>query len=349
MDCFNRFKRKMELNGGNLRAENIMNSRKLISAVFEDDPSFMLGVYRWELGRKTYEDQTPIKIRMYERAYSNANGWTTKFQTMYDTEILEGDVIYDSVHDFYLICTEVFCINETVWQGKFTQCNWILKWQNHKTGYIYEYPCYVINSTQYNSGEKNNAVITWGSTQHQVTITADENTIPIKTPQRFFLDRDMENPVSYIVSQNDTTHKYYSKKGLVRITLLQCATNNNTDRPDLGVCDYVSIEELSSGIINEDNVGIRISYDTKTIKSGGDMQKFKARFYNDMGNIVDDVHLNWNVICNFKDEMIIEIQDNIILIGVDNDDYVDEEFKVECSDDTGRFRSSILLKVESLL
>ncbi len=350
MDCLDRFNRKMQLSGGTLRSENIKNSRELLKATFEDDASFALGIYMWELDRTTYEDQTPIKVRLYGRAFSAAQGWTEKFQTLMDTKIEVGDIIYDSEENRYLICTEVFNIDDIHYQGKFTLCNWMLKWQDRETGRIFEYPCHEINSTQYNSGEKANNVFTRGSSQHQITLPMDKYTVELSTPQRFFLDKATKNPTSFIVSQNDTTSWLAGNKGLVKVTVIECTTDNDKDRPDLGICDYVDINSLKKETESIGTVKAIIMYDTRIIKSGGDSQKFIGKFFDEKGNdITDKTDFIWEVVCDFKDELEIKQFGNCIRIGIDNDEFVDEEFRLTLSDSTGQYSASAIIQIESLL
>lgn len=349
MKCLDKFNKKMKLSGESLRNENIKNSRELLQETFADDASLALGIYMWELGLKSYDDKESIKIRLYKRSFSNANGVTIKFQTLIDTPIIVGDIIYDSVSGEYLICTESFNIDSIHWQGKFTLCNWMLKWQN-KNGDILEYPCHDINSTQYNSGEQSNKQFTIGSSQHMITLPCDENTVSLSSPQRFFLDKNMENPTSFMVTQNDTTSYNYGKKGLVKVTLFECANNSATDRIDLGICDYKTKEMIKTD--NSNNVFISksvISYDTKVIKSGGDSQLFIGKFFDDNGNEVTDIIPKWEVVCDFKDYLEIDISGNQIVIGIDNDDYVDEELKLILSDIKGNYSSTLIIKIESLL
>ena len=349
MKCLDKFNKKMILSGGSLRNENIKNSQELLRETFTDDASLALGIYLWELGLKSYDDRESLKIRLYKRSFSNANGVSVKFQTLIDTPIIVGDIIYDSTANEYLICTESFNIDDIHWQGKFTLCNWILKWQN-KYGDILEYPCHDINSTQYNSGEHSNRQFTIGSSQHMITLPCDENTVVISSPQRFFLDKNIENPTSFIVTQNDTTSYNYGRKGLVKVTLIECANNNATDRIDLGVCDYIDKEMIKTD--NANNVFVSksvISYDTTIIKSGGDIQTFTAKFFDNYGNEVAKIVPKWDIICDFKNILEIKESDNQIYIGIDNDDYVDEEFKLILSDNNGNYSSTLIIKIESLL
>lgn len=349
MRALDRFNQKMRLNGGSLRNENIRNSRELLNETFRDDASYRLGIYFWELGAKDYAGKEALEIRIFKRTYSSANGVTMKFQTLFDSPISVGDIVYDSGADEYLICTESFNIDDVHWQGKFTLCNWILKWQN-KNGDILEYPCYDTNATQYNSGEQSNKQFTIGSSQHLVILPYDENTVVLKSPQRFFLDRDPEHPTCYIVTQNDTTSYNFGKKGIVRVTLFETPHNPNTDRIDLGICDYIDkdafVTNNAGGSLIAKSV---ISYDTTVIKSGGSSQTFTGRFFDVDGNEVTGIEARWNIICPFSNALQAEESGNQLIIGIDNDDYVDEEFKIELSDSEGNYYSSLLVQVGSLL
>lgn len=351
MNCLDKFNRKMSLSGGSMRNERIRNSRELLNETFADDASFTHGVYMWEHGLDDYSVKEPLKIRFYNRRYSAANGVVVKFQTLIDNPIQVGDIVYSSLSDEYLICTESFNIDNIHWQGKVTLCNWILKWQNNK-GDILEYPCFDINATQYNSGEMSNKWFTVGSSQHLLMLPYDENTIVLKSPQRFFLDRDMTNPTSFVVTQNDNTSMHYGKKGIVRLTVFECATNNDTDRFDLGICDYIDKDDLKNDNGNDnDKRDIRsiISYDTTVVKSGGDYQSFIGRFFDDRDIELTDVVSKWEIVCDFKDVLDTNVDGNKITIGIDNDAYIDEEFKLILTDEHGNHPSSILVRVESLL
>lgn len=349
MRCLDRFNRKMALSGSSIRNETIKNSQELLKETFADDPSFTSGIYFWQPSTRSYADPNELPIRLYGRSFSNANGAVVKFQTLIDNPIVVGDMLYDSNDDEYLLCTESFNVDGVHWKGKFSICNWILKWQN-KYGDILEYPCVDINSTQYNSGEQASAKMTIGSSQHMATLPYDENTIAIKSPQRFFLDRDTETPTSFIVTQNDNTSMFFGKKGLIKITMLECERNNDTDRPDLGICDYFEKDELKTNNADKNKV-IKsvISYKTTTIKSGGSKQKFVGTFVNENGEEINGVSTNWEIICDFADSLIVNEEGSSLTIGVDDDSLIDEEFKLVLSDESGNYKSSIIIQIGSLL
>lgn len=349
MECLERFNKRMKRCGDTLRDENIYNNKMLLQETFHDDGSLSKGIYFWELGKnqkEDYQNDSPIAIRLYKRTYSAANGYTVKFQTEHNTQIIVGDMIFDFIHDEFYICTESFDIDTIHYQGKFTLCNWILKWQN-KFGEIFEYPCYDINSTQYNSGETEKAQYTIGTSQHMIMLPCDENTIVLDTPKRFFLDKNKESPTAYIVTQNDNT-SYNIGKGIVRITVAQYARDDKKDNLKLGICDYIDIDNQD---ISNNQLTIRsvISYETTTIKSGGDSQLFVGKFYNSDGNEITNIVPKWTIICSFLNILEVEESGNEILIGVDAEEYVDEEIKLAFSDEFSNYSSTVIIKIDSLL
>jgi hypothetical protein len=353
MLCLDRFNKRMSYSGGSLRNEYIFNTRKLLDETFADDPSYAFGIYFWRLGLKEYQNETTIGIRLYSRTYSAANGVTVKFQTLCSTPVSVGDIIYNSNENEYLICTEAFNIDNIHYKGKFTLCNWILKWQK-KDGTILEYPCYDMNSTQYNSGEQSNRNFTIGSSQHMITLPCDENTVELSTPQRFYLDKATINPTSFIVTQNDTTSHNYGKKGLVKLTVYESQNNSKTDRPDLGICDYIDInvaDAIKSNCRCKASRAV-IEHSTDIIKSGGDSQIFIGKFYDDKGNEVAAIAPHWTIVCDFSEKLQVEEFDNCLSIGIDDDSYIDEEFKLICSDgnkESDMLSCTLIIKIESLL
>ena len=368
MRCLDRFNKRMNISGSSLREEYIFNTKELLKETFADDPSFTFGLYFWRLGLKEYTHENPIGIRLYSRTYSAAQGVTVKFQSLCDTPIVVGDIIYDKKQGEYLICTEAFDIDGIHYKGKFTLCNWILKWQK-KDGTILEYPCYDINSTQYNSGEQYNRNFSIGSSQHMITLPCDENTVELSTPQRFYLDKAVTNPTTFIVTQNDTTSYNYGKKGLVKVTVMEHPNNPETDRPDLGICDYIDMsnqnttettifesvnKDATENIVETSDRVLKaeIGYDTTIIKSGGDSQMFIGKFYDEKDNEVQGVIPHWTIVCDFSNKLIVKEFDNGLSIGIDDDSCIDEEFKLILSDDNKNYNttpSSLLIKIESLL
>lgn len=349
MECLKRFHKRMKRCGGTLREEKIFNSKMLLQETFHDDASLSEGIYFWKLGKnqkEDYEKESPIAIRLYKRTYSAANGYTVKFQTEYHTKILVGDMIYDTVHNEFYLCTESFDIDTIHYKGKLTLCNWILKWQD-TTGKILEYPCYDVNATQYNSGETAKGKYTVGTAQHMLKLPCDENTLVLDTPKRFFLDKNKVNPTTYIITQNDNT-SYNIGKGIVVITVTQYARDDKKDNIELGICDYISIDNQNISV-NPSVMRSVITYETTIIKSGGDAQLFLGKFYDENGKERTDILPKWTILCDFLNILEIKESDNEIWIGIDKEEYIDEEIKLVFSDRFGNYSSTVIIKIDSLL
>ncbi len=349
MECLKRFNNRMKRYGGTLRNEKVFNSKMLLHETFHDDASLAKGIYFWELGRNKksdYENDSPIAIRLYKRTYSAANGYTVKFQTEYNTQVIVGDMLFDVIHNEFYICTESFDVDTIHYQGKLTLCNWMLKWQN-KSGKILEYPCYDINSTQYNSGETAKGKYTVGTAQHMLKLPCDDNTIVLDSPKRFFLDKNKINPTVYIVTQNDNT-SYNIGKGIVVITVAQYARDDKKDNIELGICDYIDVDNQD---MSTDQSVMRsvIDYETTIIKSGGDSQLFIGKFYDEHGKEMIDIVPKWTIICDFLNDLEVEESGNEIRIGIDNEEYIDEEIKLVFSDEFSNYSSAIIIKIDSLL
>ena len=228
-------KQRMTLSGETVRVEKINDGRLLMSEQLITDPSYQ-EFDIWEFGVAS-DDFVKQPLKLYDRKYSSANGFTAKYETLWNKFIPIGTVLYDSKYDEYYICVESFDKDEILNNGKIVRCNGWLKWQN-ETGKIYEYPVFDINSTQYNSGVDGNKIMTLGSTQHMLSITADDNTIPLRHDKRFFIDRNKVEPTVFKLTQNDTTALNYDK-GVIRLTVTEDQYNPDADSIENWLCDYI--------------------------------------------------------------------------------------------------------------
>jgi hypothetical protein len=184
-----------------------------------------------------------------------------------------------------------------------------------------------------------------------ITLPSDENTIALNTPQRFYLDKNMDSPTSFIVTQNDTTSHNYGKKGLVKLTVYEYPNNTDADRPDLGICDYIDVVTKKDIYCCGVSKAV-IEHSTAIIKSGGDSQIFIGKFYDKNGNEVTDIVPHWTIICEFSSKLQVREFDNCLSIGIDDDSYIDEEFKIVCSganNESGVLSDALIIKVDSLL
>lgn len=346
MEGLNKMRNRMTYIGKNLRSSHTNNSRALFEDTFTEDPSYRENVYRWSLGKKPgdYTEEDLIPMRVDSRRYSEANGWTVKFHTKMADPIATGDIIYVTDTNEYLICTENYNIDNIKWSGKFTLCNWMLKWQD-STGAILEYPCYVFNATQYNSGERATKLYTVGTSQYICKLPYDNNTVRLKTPQRFFMDKDVVNPSVFIVTQNDNTSYNFGDRGMIRITVFEDVIQDD-DRVDLGICNYREPDTIDTEIGELKSV---IDYTTKILKSGGTAKTFTAKFLDENGAELPNIVPKWTIVGIPKEVLEVKESGNKITLRIDNDDYVDESFKLVLTDEHNQYPSEVIITIDSII
>ena len=212
---------------------------------------------------ETYENfltGETIDLNINRQTKSEVSGYQKEFTSLITAPVQHGDTFYNKDEGLYWICTEVMCKSGLYYDGKLTRCNNILKWQDENK-HIFEYPVFDINSTQYNSGEFGDKTMTLGSSQHLLTVVADENTIALNHGHRFFWDRNTVDPTVFKLTQNDTTAMNYDK-GLIKITVTEDQYNPKTDSIENWLCDYFKVSTVT--ITYSGNPTIRVG-GTKTL------------------------------------------------------------------------------------
>ena len=307
---------RMKLNGNSICQSKINDAKILMKNQLETDPSYNEYFVIWEHDVNA-EDFVEQPIKLYNRKYSSANGYTVQFETLIDKAIPIGTVLYDTDEQIYYLCTESFNKDKILNNGKLTRCNNFLKWQD-SSGKIFEYPVFDINSTQYNSGVQGDKVMTLGSTQHMLTITADENTIALDHDKRFFNDRNTKSPTVFKLTQNDTTALNYDK-GLLHITITEDEYDPKTDSIENWLCDYIKPNSPTP---------IEIIYTGKpVIRIGGSAKTFTANTAEDVAWAIDD---------NFNGTVSVVSNGNTCKVKCAfNEDIVNQTFTLSCTDEGG--------------
>ncbi len=212
---------------------------------------------------ETYENfltGETIDLNINRQTKSEVSGYQKEFTSLITAPVQHGDTFYNEDEGLYWICTEVMCKSGLYYDGKLTRCNNILKWQDENK-HIFEYPVFDINSTQYNSGEFGDKTMTLGSSQHLLTVVADENTIALNHGHRFFWDRNTVDPTVFKLTQNDTTAVNYDR-GIVKLTVTEDQYNPKTDSIENWLCDYFKVSTVT--ITYSCNPTIRVG-GTKTL------------------------------------------------------------------------------------
>ena len=212
---------------------------------------------------ETYENfltGETIDLNINRQTKSEVSGYQKEFTSLITAPVQHGDTFYNEDEGLYWICTEVMCKSGLYYDGKLTRCNNILKWQDENK-HIFEYPVFDVNSTQYNSGEFGDKTMTLGSSQHLLSIVADENTIALNHGHRFFWDRNTVDPTVFKLTQNDTTAVNYDR-GIVKLTVTEDQYNPKTDSIENWLCDYFKVSTVT--ITYSGNPTIRVG-GTKTL------------------------------------------------------------------------------------
>lgn len=320
-------KERIKQSGTSLYDEQIKDAQNILADGFTDDVSCAKHIFFWIAGENPQKGNH-VYIKFYDRKYSSANGNMKSFLTHNNDKIEVGDYIYDEEENTYWICTESFHVDNIHYEGKFTQCNWYLRWQR-PDGTILEYPCLDLNSTQYNSGESGNSTLKLGSAQHMEKVQANSDTISLASPQRFYVSRD--NSIPYVITQNDTTASNYGK-GICNITVTQDVRREDKDRPDLGICDYIDPSSPLPPTPSEPDETTDL---TATISGRKELIVGYNRIYtvlltNKEKDEIDwdDTLYTWNVISDFTVKQRI-IGNKISLMVID-DNCIGSSFLLQC-------------------
>ena len=134
---------------------------------------------------------------------------TDESHTKLTIETIENDDRFEigdyvTLSDGIYLCIHSFIFHDLYCRGIFQKCNMNIYWLN-ESGKLCSQWCIDLNTTQYNSGEQSGQYMRVGSTQHMLKMQCNEETVKLDSPKRFFLDKNMENPTCYKVSQNNNT------------------------------------------------------------------------------------------------------------------------------------------------
>lgn len=311
-------KRMLNSSGSTMRDENIKNSKILLQSTFYDDPSFNPHIIFWKSNDK-------LDCRIFSRKKSS-NLIVSIIQTLLNSKLVVGDIIYDSNNEEYWLCTNLFNIGEIHKQGELTLCNYNLLFQS-PDGVILSYPC-VDNSTN-TTGIDENTTLTTLNGVHRIKLPFDENTKLIKEDRRFFLDK-YGNTTYAVTNVNNTTFNY-GNKGLIELTLQQDSSyNRETDKN--GVCNYFEPTTTPSNPDPTDPTTPNETANLSAVISGntglkiGFERTYTVAFTDADGNVVNDVDFKWNVVSDFDDKIIRLTNGKTIKLKVDDDSLIDESF-----------------------
>ena len=208
-------------------------------------------------------------------------------------------------------------------------CQYKVKWQN-SDGTIVERWVSTQSSSKYDDGLKDSNTMTLTSDSIMLLLPNDDESLTLDG-KRIFIDKKNPPNKVYLVSRADSVLYDYGEDhgGMFCFITEKTELNESTDRPDLGICDYISPttpEEDDKTTILSSSITGTIS-GNKNLKIGFE-RTYTASLVDKEGNAVEwSDDFSWNVI-SFVD-VGVKTDGSKIKVLVENDDFVDEKFKIQ--------------------
>lgn len=222
-------------------------------------------------------------------------------------------------------------------------CNYKLTWIND-AGSILQRWCNVSSASQYNNGETSNKFYRVRSDQLLIFTPDDDESLMINTGTRFIIDRRCEvyekrfgddvicdtsnDVIVYKLTRADSVLFDYQDSGYFEFMAYEDEQHENdgyyvVDGKGYWLCEKPNDNKtmISSS---------KIECESPEIYNGIEPTIFTARFYDNSGNEVSVVP-QWNIVCDFTDQLSIEYVDNSICISIDNNKLINKSFELSLS------------------
>ncbi|MCD7810276.1 MAG: hypothetical protein LUG91_00225 [Ruminococcus sp.] len=222
-----------------------------------------------------------------------------------------------------------------------TLCNYLLTWINNKKQIVQRW-VNAASASQYNNGETSTQSYFVRSDQLLILMPDDNECLMLQQGQRFIMDKrckmyeeEFEGSVLYDTSKSVITYQLtrsdsilydYQDSGHYEFMAYQDEQHENDgyyviDGKGYWLCEKPDIEDETAILSSE------IEFDTLEIFNGLDAGIFKAVFYDDNGDVAD-VSPQWDIECDFLDNLTVEYDGNSVCISVDNKELINKSFEL---------------------
>lgn len=283
---------------------------ELLETPLASDVLFCSGQYDPET--ETFEVEVESKAIIQNKTF---DAYTQGFKRQILTRITDKIAQYKYIKSkdtmgnwqIYLIMT-MPDTNEIYEKVVAHECNYVLRWQDRKTGVIYNYPCLIEDASQYNSGvETVNSILQTPYNQYMCWLSFDDISISLRRDMRMFIDYSSDIPETYIITSTSKVSYSYNERRIIRITFTETEYNPDTDRVDLMICDYIDPNDKP-----EPTTPIVITYNgNPEIKIGG-RKTFKV-------DSADTIVFSLLVDSRWTDKITIEQSNNQCVVRCAND------------------------------
>lgn len=318
-------KERVKISGVNTREEMIKDGADLLKSELGHDSSFSTTMYFCIQKNNKPADDKFANLRIHNRKYSTVYGNQQNFLTTIDNVIKVGDYFHDTKDDTYWLVTESFNVNDIHYEGKMVQCNYLMKWQL-SNGNIVEQFTNVVTASKYDTGESSGNTIILTSNNYTILIGYNEAAMELEE-KRVFIDKNKINPkkVFKITRNDDILYDYGNNGSLLSFIADKRELNANSDRPDLGICDYIEPTTPPTDPPETDETAVlSASIIGNTELKLGIPRTYTVTFTDKNGVEVTDIEFTWNVVADFTVEQVVK--GNTIELYVNDDTVIGESF-----------------------
>lgn len=274
------------------------------------------GLYNVETGEFETEFETQAVVQnVTPDTYTQ--GWKRQILTRISDSLVNYKYvkIKDTKDEWqiYLIMT-MPDTNQIYTKSPIHECNYTLRWQDSETGDIYNYPCFIEDASQYNSGVENtNSVIRTTYNQLMCWISFDDNTIGLKRDRRMFIDYSTAYPPEvYEITSTSKVPYSYNDNRIMRLLFTETEYNPDTDHIDLLLCDYVDPNDIP-----QPTTPINIEYNgNPEVKIGG-RKTFKVVSENTVtfSLVLDTILTNKVTMEQADNQCVVRVVNDTLIVG----------------------------------
>lgn len=204
-------------------------------------------------------------------------------------------------------------------------CQYKLKWQDDNGNIIERYANFT-SASKYDTGTSGNQVIVLTSNNFTIWVPDDDISATLDG-KRVFIDRNVKNlkKVFKITRSDDVLYLFGDNHGgILSFIADKDELNMNTDRPDLGLCDYHSPTPFPTPQPSSDIIATITGANTLRC---GRSKSWSVSFKDSNGVDITDCEFKWNVISDFNISQIIN--GNKIQLRMDDEDNISSSFLLQ--------------------
>ena len=220
--------------------------------------------------------------------------------------------------------------NKTYEKATLKECQYKLRWQKND-GTVIERWANFASASKYDVGETNDKTIILTSNNLTVIMPNDKDSMTIDGKRVFIDTSDIPEKVFKITRNDDVLFLHGSHGGTLNLIADKTELNLETDRQDLGLCNYIEVSNsTSTPPQNPDETA-----DLRAVISGNTNLKiefertYTASITDADDNIIqwNNTKYKWNVVSDF--EVSQKIDGNTIKLLVKDDSLIDESFLLQ--------------------